>query len=252
MARVSAYLNFQGQTEEAFAFYARTFGTEVTMLSRYSDMPASGPADLPAGEQGLVMHAELPIIGGHVLMATDMLRSMGQETRIGNSTTLCLDVDSRESAGWSPTPRHPERCAGLSQSGEPFHVGGQVAASVASVDNAGRLEQKYVRGSGVRARAVFHAAWHHEQLPGTQHHIAVPHLDRELSVQYQEELIGVRMPVPGELALDLHDPDVVVVDLGDLLRRPVLGESCHHRVYTHRFHILIVTPARRCSMCAAP
>ena len=28
------------------------------------------------------MHAELPIIGGHVLMATDMLRSMGQETRI--------------------------------------------------------------------------------------------------------------------------------------------------------------------------
>ena len=98
MARVSTYLNFQGQTEEAFAFYAKTFGTEVTMLSRYSDMPTAGPSELPAGERNLVLHAELPIIGGHLLMATDMLRSMDQQTRIGNNTTLCLDVDSRAEA----------------------------------------------------------------------------------------------------------------------------------------------------------
>ena len=98
MARVSTYLNFQGPTVEAFAFYAKTFGTEVTMLSRYSDMPASGPGELPAEERNLVMHAELPIFGGHVLMATDMLGSMGQQTRIGNNTTLCLDVDSRDEA----------------------------------------------------------------------------------------------------------------------------------------------------------
>ena len=98
MARVSTYLNFQGQAEEAFAFYAETFGTQVTMLSRYSDMPAAGPGELPAEERNLVMHAELPIIAGHVLMATDMLRSMDQQTRIGNNTTLCLDVDSGEEA----------------------------------------------------------------------------------------------------------------------------------------------------------
>src|SRR5580693_3865704 len=98
MAQVNTYLNFQGQAEEAFAFYAKTFGTEITMLSRYSDMPAVGPGQLPAEEQNLVLHAQLPILGGHLLMATDMLRSMGQETRIGNNTTLCLDVDSREEA----------------------------------------------------------------------------------------------------------------------------------------------------------
>jgi len=98
MARVNTNLNFQGQTEEAFAFYAKTFGTEVTMLSRYSDMPAAGPGELLAEERNLMMHAELPILGGHVLMATDMLRSMSQETRIGNNTTLCLDVDSRDEA----------------------------------------------------------------------------------------------------------------------------------------------------------
>ena len=98
MARVNTYLNFQGQAEEAFAFYAKTFGTEITMLSRYSDMPAVGPGELPAEERNLVMHDELPIISGHVLMATDVLGSMGQEVRIGNNTTLCLDVDSREEA----------------------------------------------------------------------------------------------------------------------------------------------------------
>ena len=30
MARVSKYVNFQGQTEEAFTFYAGVFGTEVS------------------------------------------------------------------------------------------------------------------------------------------------------------------------------------------------------------------------------
>ncbi len=97
MTRVSTYLNFQGQTEEALALYAETFGTQVTALTRFSDLPA-GPGELPPDERNLVMHAELPIAGGHVLMATDMLASMGQQTRIGNNTTLCLEVDSRQEA----------------------------------------------------------------------------------------------------------------------------------------------------------
>ena len=98
MARVNTYLNFQGQTEEAFTFYAATFGTEITMLTRYSDTPAMGPAEIPAAERDLVMYAELPIVSGHLLMATDMLASMGQQTRIGNNTTLCLDVDDKDEA----------------------------------------------------------------------------------------------------------------------------------------------------------
>ena len=98
MAQVSTYLNFQGQAEEAFANYAKIFGTEVRALSRFSDMPDMGPDNLSADERNLVLHAELPILGGHVLMATDMLKSMNQETRIGNNTTLCLSVDSKAEA----------------------------------------------------------------------------------------------------------------------------------------------------------
>ncbi len=98
MTRVSTYLNFQGQAEEAFASYAKIFGTEVTALSRFSDMPAVGAGELTAQERNMVLHAELPIAGGHVLMATDMLRSLGQETRVGNNTTLCVEADSHEEA----------------------------------------------------------------------------------------------------------------------------------------------------------
>ena len=47
MARVSTYLNFLGRTEEALACYAKIFGTEVTMLSRYSDTPARDPVSCP-------------------------------------------------------------------------------------------------------------------------------------------------------------------------------------------------------------
>lgn len=98
MARVSTYLNFQGQTEEALASYAKIFGTEVTMLSRFSDMPDMGPGNLSADERDLILHAELPILDGHLLMATDMLKSMNQTTRIGNNTTICLSIDSRAEA----------------------------------------------------------------------------------------------------------------------------------------------------------
>jgi hypothetical protein len=54
------------------------------------DVPAVGPVELPAEAKDLVMHVELPILGGHLLMATDMLESMGQHTRIGNDMTICL------------------------------------------------------------------------------------------------------------------------------------------------------------------
>ena len=97
MARVSIYLNFMGQTEEAFAFYAATFGTEIASLQRMSDVAAMpGQPELPEAEQAMVMHAELPILAGAVLMGTDMLESMGHQVRVGNNVTINLEPDSLE------------------------------------------------------------------------------------------------------------------------------------------------------------
>jgi PhnB protein len=97
MSRVSTYLNFMGNTEEAFGFYGSLFGTKPGgEVARMGDMP-SGPEmpKLSEAEKGMVAHMELPILAGHVLMGTDMLESMGQQVRIGNNVTINLEPDTR-------------------------------------------------------------------------------------------------------------------------------------------------------------
>ena len=97
MARTSIYLNFMGQTEEAFEFYRQVFGTEFTMpFQRMSEVPADpGQQPLPDEESNLILHVELPILGGLVLMGTDMLESMGHELVAGNNISLNLEPDTR-------------------------------------------------------------------------------------------------------------------------------------------------------------
>ena len=98
MAKVSIYLNFAGNTEEAFNFYKSVFKTEFdTPIYRMKEvpMPPSAPA-FPEKEQNAVMHMSLPILSGIVLQGTDMLESMGHQLRIGNNTTICLEPDSKE------------------------------------------------------------------------------------------------------------------------------------------------------------
>jgi PhnB protein len=98
MARVSTYLNFMGTTEEAFDFYRKVFGTEyLAPIQRMGDVPAdpNAPA-LSDAEKEMVLHVELPILAGHVIMATDMLPSMGHELRVGNNTTINLEPDTRQ------------------------------------------------------------------------------------------------------------------------------------------------------------
>lgn len=98
MARVNTYLNFMGNTEEAFKFYEKVFGTQITSLSRMSDFPSNGGAELSAEDANKIMNVQLPIINDHVLMGTDMLKSMGHEMVVGNNFSISLDVDSREEA----------------------------------------------------------------------------------------------------------------------------------------------------------
>lgn len=52
------YLNFNGQCEDAFRFYARTMGGDVTALMRWSDMPGGNATPAMAKK---VMHAHLKI-----------------------------------------------------------------------------------------------------------------------------------------------------------------------------------------------
>jgi PhnB protein len=100
MARVSTYLNFPRTTEAAFDFYRSVFQTDyLGPITRFRDMPTV-PDQPPLGDEDkdLVLHVELPILGGHVLMGTDSSESMGFTLTLGNNVYINLEPDSRADA----------------------------------------------------------------------------------------------------------------------------------------------------------
>jgi len=99
MARVNTYLNFTNNTEEAFNFYKSVFGGEFSGggIARFSDIPPmDGAPEIAEADKNLVMHIELPILGGHTLMGTDAPESMGFKVNMGNNVYISLEPDSRE------------------------------------------------------------------------------------------------------------------------------------------------------------
>ncbi len=96
MFKLNPYLNFPGNTEEAFNFYKSVFGGEFTMLQRFKEIP--GGTEMAPEDQDKLMHVSLPIGEGTVLMGTDALESMGQKLTMGNNFSLSLHPDSKEEA----------------------------------------------------------------------------------------------------------------------------------------------------------
>jgi PhnB protein len=97
MSRVSTYLNFPRTTEQAFLFYRSVFGGDFNgPIHRFADVPsAPGQPPMAEGDKKLVMHVELAILGGHVLMGTDAPESMGFTLTPGNNVHINLEPDTR-------------------------------------------------------------------------------------------------------------------------------------------------------------
>jgi PhnB protein len=94
MATVNPYLNFKGNTEEAFEFYKSVFGGEFIALQRFRDTPEKD--NIPASEQDKIMHVALPLGQGNVLMGTDLLESQGHDLVMGNNFSLAISAESEE------------------------------------------------------------------------------------------------------------------------------------------------------------
>jgi PhnB protein len=98
MSRVSTYLNFPRNTEEVFNFYKSVFGGEFSSrgISRMGDTPSQeGMPPMAEEDKNLVMHVELPILGGHLLMGTDAPESMGFHLKMGNNVHISLEPDTK-------------------------------------------------------------------------------------------------------------------------------------------------------------
>ena len=95
MVTSNVYLNFQGNTEEAFEFYKSVIGGEFHGgIMRFSDTPMAD--QLPEEDRSKVMHVALILGGGTMIMGTDALESMGQTVNFGNNSYICLGPQSIE------------------------------------------------------------------------------------------------------------------------------------------------------------
>jgi PhnB protein len=90
VARITAYLNFDGNCREAMTFYKNCFGGELR-LQTVGETPQAG--EVPGAKKDSIMHAEL--VGGTLsLMASDMMSDA--DLVRGNGTYLMLECDSEE------------------------------------------------------------------------------------------------------------------------------------------------------------
>ena len=95
MAQINPYLNFPGNTEEAFNFYKSIFGGDFAMIQRFGDTPEAG--NVAEEDKNKIMHVGLPV-GNNVLMATDAVGDMCTTLKAGNNISLSVSADSKEEA----------------------------------------------------------------------------------------------------------------------------------------------------------
>lgn len=82
---MQAYLTFNGNCAEAFAFYAKALNGEVTFSQTLGESPMG--ADLPAQARGRIMHSRLQAQGLEI-MGSDLMPGMAFEGFKGFSLSV--------------------------------------------------------------------------------------------------------------------------------------------------------------------
>ena len=97
MKAINPWINFNGNTEEAFTFYKSVFGGEFTKVIRLKDL--AGP-DFPVAEQDTnkIMQIILPIDGTHMLIGNDVPEFMGKVNEQENRSKIHISTDNKEEA----------------------------------------------------------------------------------------------------------------------------------------------------------
>lgn len=108
MPTINPYINFNGNAEQAFAFYASVFGGEPHVITRFKDIASP---EFPVDEKDMnkVLRIVLPI-GKNLLIANDVPEALGPVNERENRSKISINADSREEAD--------KLFQGLSQGGE--------------------------------------------------------------------------------------------------------------------------------------
>jgi uncharacterized glyoxalase superfamily protein PhnB len=96
--RVTVYLNFPGNAEEAFLFYKKVFKTDfIHGIMRFGDAPPTpGQPPVPDSIINQIMHIELPILGDFLLMGSDAPKELGYDMVVGSNVYINLEPGSME------------------------------------------------------------------------------------------------------------------------------------------------------------
>jgi PhnB protein len=90
--KLTTYINYGGNCEQAFRFYEQHLGGKITTMRTYGQMP--NPGDIPPGQENAVLHARMDI-GGTELMGSDVPPERYQPMR---GAYLSLSLDSTDEA----------------------------------------------------------------------------------------------------------------------------------------------------------
>ena len=92
MTKITAYVNYNGNCEEAFNFYANIFEGSSLSFDRFSSMPNAD--QMPESDQNKIMHAALTLENQGLIMGSDVVQGMSGEVTFGNNFGLTLQPDS--------------------------------------------------------------------------------------------------------------------------------------------------------------
>ncbi len=95
MTTINPWINFNGNSEEAFGFYKSVLGGEITKIVRFKDL--AGPDfQVPENEANKIMQIVLQVSDSQVLVGNDVPEFMGKINENENRSKIFLGVDSKE------------------------------------------------------------------------------------------------------------------------------------------------------------
>lgn len=97
MVKIHPWINFNGNAEEAFAFYKSVFGGEFVKVVRFKDL-ASAEFQVPEKEENKLMHISLPIGNDTMLIANDVPEVLGRVNERENRSKILVSAESKEEA----------------------------------------------------------------------------------------------------------------------------------------------------------
>jgi len=93
MQFMTAYLNFNGDAEEAFGFYRTVFGGEFDGVVRFRDF-GEDAMGAPEADRDKIAHISLPFVGGVGLMGSDVAGPEAEAFNAGNNVYIYLEAET--------------------------------------------------------------------------------------------------------------------------------------------------------------